>query len=584
MFAVTVDHKLSEYHDKIVYTLDYLFNILGYSYRILDEEELPNVDEIALMYVSDMKIVEDYLASHPRGFAICILHDGIHYNYEKLDRNDFKGYIKKFNIGYDIPYICSREINIPISRTCDATQKRFYVGVFHFDLIGNIFFHLSGSEREIIRYRDQHKRFSYQHSNFEKYMNYPYLTGMIKLVELFLEEGEKYFRFPLVQKPLWPENKQYAISLTHNVDKLVKWNILRFFQSILHSVRSFWMVSYHWRNFWGLLRYLFDNWEPYWNFDLVSELEVDNGMRSTYFFGVKSFNRYDIDYKLGEEDLNVQKTELLNNNHEIALLSYYDSIKEDDYQERVDKLSEFSGEPVTGVRQNYFRNQDRLDSVYYKNGGLEWDSSWSMPDLQGYINGCGYPFYLTGQNWQTRTVLEMPVNFNDGAIKYDRGYFSREVLESRLEDLIDNARKFRSLLVFNFSIANFEEILFLEDIYKWLMERIKGDPTVWKATLSEINTWYRQREGVRIVNNRNIIEIEVREDMPQLTLFIKGLWRVTDILDREIIEKEQEELDIFTENTWWKVQEAEIMVKSKMLKLKNIRGGSRIRILIEKFG
>jgi hypothetical protein len=584
MFAVMVDNRLKDYRAKINYAVHYLFTQLGYSYRLLAGDEVPQIDEIPFIYASDMKIVDDYLFSGPRGFAICVLHDVMHYNYDKLDKNDYKNSIRNFNVGYNIPYLSSREFPDPISRTCDGGQSRFYVGVFHFDLIGNIFFHLSGSEREIIKHKDQHKRFCYQNSQFEKYLNYPYLTGMIRLIELFLEEGEKYLRYPVVQKSPWPQKKQYAVALTHNVDKLVKWNVVKLCKSIAYSIQTFWRIRYHWHNFWGLLRYLFDNWEPYWNFDLISEMELDSGMQSTFFFGVISPTRYDIDYKISEEDLIQQKDELLQYGHKLALLSYYDSQKEDDYKERVEQLSDFYGKPVLGVRQNYYKEQEGQNSIFYINGKLKWDSSFCMPDRTGFINGCGYPFYLTDLNWKSHTVVEFPVNFNDSSLSGDKDNFNLEGSQNKLEDLIDNARRFRALLVFNFSLSNFEEIGWLPKTYKWLMQRLKGDPSAWKASLDDIYHWYHEREGVQIFNSRNQIEIKIAHNLKHITLYIRGLWRVTDIIERKIIEKDQEEIDLFTENTWWKLDCGEIMVTGRMIELKNIKAQSTIRLLTEKLG
>ncbi|MCF7911665.1 MAG: hypothetical protein K9M99_03990 [Candidatus Cloacimonetes bacterium] len=583
MFAVMVDHKLREHRSKIEYSIAYLFSVLGYSYRILADDEYASVEDIPFMYVSNKKIVEEYLSEHPRGFAICVLHDAIHYNYDNLGKGDIKQLLKSFNIGYEIPYICSRDIVEPISFTCDAKKQRFYVGVFHFDLIGNIYFHLTGKEQDTIKHRDAQKRFSYQQSNFEKYMNYPYLTGMINLVELFLSEGESYLRYPLLKKPLWPGNKQYAIAITHSVDKLTKWNGMRFWESLFYWLRSFWRVQYHLRNFWGLLRYLFDNWEPYWNFDLIAGLEKDNGIQSTFFFGVGDEKQAGVDYELAEPDLKTQKNELESFGHGFGLYLSRES-KEAAYQKSTKELSAFTGTTINGARKENFILPEAKETALYQSNGLKWDSSWAMPDLQGYIHGIGYPFYLSLNGYKEGGILEIPVNFSDHALRSDKAAISMDALEERIEDIIDKARKFRSLLVFNFNVCTFEEILLLSEVFRWLMQRLKGDPSVWKARLSEIYSWHEQRESIKIGNERDLVVIEARRDIDDITLYIKGLWRVNDIVERHIQEKEQEELDLFTENTWWQMKDAEVMVTGRMVRLRNVKSGCRIRLETVKFG
>ncbi|MDP8209253.1 MAG: hypothetical protein RAO94_06285 [Candidatus Stygibacter australis] len=583
MFAVMVDHKLRDYRDKIAYSIDYIFTVLGYNYRILADDEYAKVEEIPFMYVSDKKIVEDYLSDNPRGFAICILHDPIHYNYENLGRADIKQLLKSFNIGHDIPYLCSREIVEPISFTCDSQQKRFYVGVFHFDLIGNIYFHLTGREQNAFNQRDPHKQYLYQQSNFEKFMSYPYLTGMINLVELFLGEGENYLRYPLMQKPVWPGNKQYAVTISHNVDKLTKWNWSTFWGSFFYWFRSFWRVKYHLRNFWGLLRYLFDNWEPYWNFDLISGLEHDNGIRSTYFFGVNYSDKPGVDYDLNDEDQKKQKNELQAFGHDFGLFLSGENAEEK-IATSLDKLTEFTTSKIKGVRKANLLTLKEEDILNSKDSDLVWDSSLTMPDLQGFVNGIGYPYFIIPANINEGTLIELPVNFSDQALLNGKISLTRDALEEKIEDMIDKARKFRSLLVFNFSLYTFEEILLLSEIYKWLMERLKGDPSVWKARLSEISNWLEQRSSVKVHNKRDLVEIEIGRDIDEITLYLKGLWRVTEILERKILENEQEELDLFTENTWWQLNDAEVMVTGRMLKVRNAKSGCRIRIETEKFG
>ena len=583
MFAVMVDHRLREHRAKIDYSIAYLFSVLGYSYRILADDEYARVEEIPFMYVSDKQIVEDYLADNPRGFAICILHDPIHYTYDNLGKSDIKQMLKSFNIGYEIPYLCSREIVEPISFTCDSQKKRFYVGVFHFDLIGNIYFHLAGKEQETNKHRDSLKRFCYQQSNFEKYMNYPYLTGMINLIELFLGEGENYLRYPLMKKPAWPGNKQYAVALTHNVDKLTKWNWSRFWENFFYWFRSFWRVQYHLRNFWGLMRYLFDNWEPYWNFDLIAGLERDNGIRSTFFFGVGDEKQTGVDYDLGEKDLKTQKNELESFGHGFGLYLSIEK-KPEQYEKSVKELSIFTDSSLQGARKENFIIPDGKETANYQDNGLKWDSSWAMPDLQGYIHGIGYPFYLGMGGNEQENLLEIPVNFSDHALRSDKAAISMDALEERIEDLIDKARKFRSLLVFNFSVCSFEETLLLSDVYRWLMHRLKGDPSVWKARLAEIYNWYEQRSSVQIRNERDLVVIEAGSDIKEITLYLKGLWRVTDIVERNVQENEQEELDLFTENTWWQMADAEIMITGRMVKMRNVKAGCRIRLETVKFG
>ncbi|MCF7919137.1 MAG: hypothetical protein K9N06_04420 [Candidatus Cloacimonetes bacterium] len=584
MFAVKMDKVLLEYREKIQYALDYLFSVLGYPYRVVEEEGYIEAGEILFLYTADPQLIAKHLDSNPRGFAICILHDPLHYDYGKLSSEDFDKYIHTLNIGYKLPYICSREIVEPISRSMDKKHSQFYVGEFHFDLIGNIFFHLSGAEEEIFKNRDGHNRYLWQESPFRKYYQQPFLTGLINIVELFLTEGETYIQNALIKVPLWPGNRQYAAALSHSVDKLEKWTVRRFFNGLLDLVSNIHRVSYHWRNIWSFIRFLFRNWEPYWNFDLVSRIEKKLGFVSTFFFGARRDNRYDIDYELTEADLIKQKRELLEKGHELGLLSYYDSLGTDDYKERVKELEAFAGMRINGVRQNYYRNQPNRNSVYYLNGGLNWDSSRGMTDMRGFINGIGYPYQLADESWQKRTVLEIPVNFCDKSLNIGQSNLSESQTKEEMRSIIEQARKFQGMAVFDFSLMNFEEIPYLAGFYEETLKKLRDDPSVWKTSLGNIFNWIQQRGSIKIIYQGSKVILQFGACFDELTLFIKGYWQVVEIEGRVVTEEVQEELDIFSENTWWRIGKAEIQIIGRMLKLRKIQAGSKIELEVEKIG
>ncbi|MFW6173101.1 MAG: hypothetical protein ACOC5T_05095, partial [Elusimicrobiota bacterium] len=68
----------------------------------------------------------------------------------------------------------------------------------------------------------------------------------------------------------WPNNKKFAVCLTHDVDRVKK--TYEFIYNFLKTRRS-----YH-------LRSIFEDEEPYWNFEKIMEIEDKYHVKSTFFF------------------------------------------------------------------------------------------------------------------------------------------------------------------------------------------------------------------------------------------------------------------------------------------------------------
>lgn len=586
MFAVKIDLMLEEHRSKIIYALDYLFSVAGYSYRLLEDSEVARSNEVLFYYTGSKQEIGRYLSGSLSGFSICVLYDGMHYDYSEISADEFDKYLQSMNIGYELPYLCSRKLDEPISLYYDKKHGKFYVGLINFDLLGNLFFHLTSSEEDIFDKRDEHGRYLWQESPFRKYYQQPFLMGLVNILELFLSEGEKYLQTGLIKIPLWPGSHQYAAVLSHSVDTLEKWKVKRFFKGIFGLLASFHRIGYHFRNIASFINFIFRNWEPYWNFDLVSALEKKYGFISTFFFGVKGKKKkIDFDYSLKEADLNKQKNELVESGHDLGLLANYNLLNKDAYVPQTEAIDAFAGRHIKGVRQHLCRYEPNRNSFYYTNAGLEWDSSRTMIDMRGFISGIGYPYYQAEENYWQPTVLELPVTFSERSLKTGtNSYLSHGQIVEEVKDLIDQARKFKSMFVIDTSLASFEEIPYLIKFYEKTLSKISSDPTVWKTSFNEVHDWIERRKNIKIRMEGNKIIINFVRGFDELTLFIKGYWHVIDIADRLLPKQEQEELDIFSENTWWKVGETEMQVIGRMLQFKNINDDTTIELEIEKIG
>lgn len=78
-------------------------------------------------------------------------------------------------------------------------------------------------------------------------------------------------------KPFWPDDKKFAVCLTHDVDRVKKT-----FQYVTHTIKHFKKGKM------GLVLAQLSSFpgreNPYWNFDEIMEIERRQGVKSTFFF------------------------------------------------------------------------------------------------------------------------------------------------------------------------------------------------------------------------------------------------------------------------------------------------------------
>ena len=84
----------------------------------------------------------------------------------------------------------------------------------------------------------------------------------------------------LIQPFRWPQGHQFALVVTHDVDRVSK--TYQYLPSILQSLKKADIsgLAYHLKNL--LLKH--GKSDPYWTFDFLNRLEESQGIKSTYYF------------------------------------------------------------------------------------------------------------------------------------------------------------------------------------------------------------------------------------------------------------------------------------------------------------
>ena len=528
MIAVYIDSDLQRFNKKIRYTCNFLFKTLGYEFKFISHiEQLLDNDILFFYGLIEPSAKESYiLAINKIMFFIPAETDLLEPG--RLSSQDVKNYMRKIKLIQKIPIISKNEIKVPLQY---SKQKNLFYGVYKFDLIGNLFFSLSGYDELKCEEKDKYDRIPDTEISFLKFHFTPYVNVLLWLVDNCIgdaiSEMDNYF---LMKKEYWPGAESLAVSFSHNIDKLRKWNFKSIIKSSFEDIIVIYKIRYFISNLISRLKYILTNIEEYWTFDVIEELENHHQVRSTMFWGTESNTQYDIDYDIKDNEVYKELTSNLNKGSEIALLASYNSSRNDILERQKDRIIQFTGIEKLGIRHNHHRYDMEITSEFHKKNGFVYDSSRGFLHRNGFKYGIGFPYYLhsessSGSN--INTCLEIPRIFTDSTLKLSRTKLvSYERTQVIIDELLLSVASVNGLLTFNFSSSNFADIPYNKELFSYILDEIKPK-NVFVATFMEIAEWWKKRESVEIKEMENGVSVYFPDKIEKFSLSLVGKYEMT---------------------------------------------------------
>lgn len=240
---------------------------------------------------------------------------------------------------------------------------------------------------------DNHGRFDYRSSSCQDTSN--------PLVSQYL--ADKGYRAS------YPDNKRFAICLTHDVDEIYP-PISHTLFSALYQIKNLDLEGLKRQLLWKRMGQRFS---PYWNFKEIMALEEKYEAKSTFYFmaadrDIKRF-RYDV------EDLGVELGLIADRGFEVGLHGgyyAYDSLEEMKKEKR--KLERVLGRPVVGYRNHYLRFKVPDTWEHLSKAGFKHDSTFGYWDRLGFRNGMCHPFRPYNIKAESHIdILEIPLCIMD---------------------------------------------------------------------------------------------------------------------------------------------------------------------------
>lgn len=296
-------------------------------------------------------------------------------------------------------------------------------------------------------------------------------------------------------KPFWPNGKQFAVCLTHDVDRVKKT-----FQYVTHTIRNLkkGKIGVAFTQVLPLLK----REKPYWNFDKIMEIEQRLGVKSTFFFlneqrKASLFSPREWKLYLGRYDIKdpeIVKTmkKLDAGGWEIGLHGSYNSYKDIKMlEEEKNVLEELIGKKVHGISQHYCNLDIPETWEYHEKLGLAYDSTIGFVGEIGFRSGTCFPFHpFNPTEGGTLSLWELPLTIMDIACFSEK----RGVWEECI-NILNSVEKYNGVLLLRWHQRFFNEKEFprMINIYEKIIEICK-EKDAWITNASSIAEWLTKRE------------------------------------------------------------------------------------------
>lgn len=517
MISVLIDYKLDKYTREIKYTFDYIFETLGLSHRFISNPSNLRQHDILLLYGLIEPTIEELKTLAKQYITIFIQSDSRLYESKGYAPDQLKRMLRDVKLFSQTPIIAERKFEYPAENYAEID---IHACKINFDLPGNIFFHLANREEQCDTTRDHFNCLPESSSVFYHWKDIPYIDNMLWLLDNLIKEQARLTKQYIVQKHYWPQGEDMAVVLTHSVDDLQKWDLNSILMSVLDDLAMFftlrWQILY--RNVWSKLKYVFTNFEMYWNFQEFNTLEKAQKYPSTWF--IAADQTADIDYSLDDADLQDEMRFITKQGNEIALLTTDDKLNRDDFINRKQIMLRQIQSSQLGIRQHDYHINDKIRELHQSLFPV-YDSSIAFNGTPGFKNGMVFPYIPWISNLKSNHT-EIPVVFKDSVLKISRfRIVSINDAKQMLKKTFQSVRRRKGLFCIDFTVANYTDIPFCNRLYAYVLALIKAEKA-WVVTACTLTDWWEKRNKVTIEEGDYDVSISFPHELDNFVIQLFG--------------------------------------------------------------
>ena len=367
------------------------------------------------------------------------------------------------------------------------------------DILASCFFMVSRYEEVVLDVKDEHDRFpaSASLAYKEGFLDRPVVNEYMELLWGWMQALAP----GLKRRALWPQNSDFAVCLTHDVDVLRKYSavppVLPIAGLILRQRKPGQGLKMA-TDYLGTLLHV--KKDPLDTFDYMLDLERSYGFRSSFYFMVGGDSTFDNRYSVTDRGVVKLIRKIEDRGCEVGLHPSYDSYKQADYTVAEKRaLDEVVGSTDYGCRQHYLRWRTPDTWRCQEGAGLLYDTTLSFADHAGFRCGFCLP-YRPFDVLQNRTVdiWELPLTVQEGTLA-GAAYQNLGPEEAYADtvQLIQAAKACHGVFVLlwhNSSLDPDGPWAGWNEVYERLMHYISAQ-NAWVTSGREIVNWWADEHG-----------------------------------------------------------------------------------------
>lgn len=466
----------------IEYTLDLILSTYGVKYKIMPLNEFEP---------GEYSLSETLFISYGRGYSDIGAKKHIHIYASNFFGND---YLEPASL----PKIPLRRYNhLPIIYRGYGDFEGWFrksTGLIetNIDIIASAFFMLSRYEEVISPVKDEHGRFPAKASLAYRdgFLDRPIVNEYIELLWSCIET----LRPEMTRKPFWPDNRDFAVCLTHDVDFLKKYSLLPPVISIgsaalrQRNLRlSFCIAS----DYLGALFHV--RKDPFDTFDYILNLEHKHGFKSSFYFMAGGISGFDNRYSLTDPKLMRLLKQVEDSGCEIGAHISYNSYNHLEHMlSEKDKLGTVVRGKNYGCRQHYLRWKTPDSWRFQEKASFLYDTTMSFADHIGFRCGICLPYqpFDVVEN-RKLNIWELPLIAQDGTLQ-NANYqnLSPDKAYENIIKHIDTVSKLGGVFVLSWHNSSFDPL---------------GGWSGWRKVYEDVMT-YIGKQNVFVDTGKNIIK------------------------------------------------------------------------------
>ena len=318
-----------------------------------------------------------------------------------------------------------------------------------------------------ITFRDAYGRFPYYLSSHRNIFE-------PRVSKFLVEKG---------MKPHYPDGKNFAVCLTHDIDGVYPEKLYPVVGCVKALTRGKLTEALK-----APFSKINKKWNPCWNFREIIKLEEKYDAKSSFYFLALNPGEMDFNYQI--KDLESELGFISDSGWEVGLHGGHQSYNSlEDIKEKKGRIEEALGKKIIGYRNHYLRFSVPDTWELLSKAGFKYDTTLGYADCAGFRNGMCHPFRpFNLREGRQEEIMEIPLTIMDRSLLRD--YMRLDVKKAwectkRLINTVEKYKGVVTILWHNNTCIEGENLKYYEKVLEYCSSK-----NAWITSGEEIYNWW----------------------------------------------------------------------------------------------